>query len=88
MTTTDQQSPDGYGVRPVKQAIYIEQAGNLLSPFHDIPLRVANGGGELHMVVEIPRWTNAKFEVSFDCHEHGRIVSQQSRYREMRSLTP
>lgn len=38
-----------------------------ISPFHDIPLRA--GGKEINvfnMVVEVPRWTNAKMEVMTD----------------------
>lgn len=31
---------------------------------HDIPLYADNTGSVLNMVVEIPRWTNAKMEVS------------------------
>ena len=34
-----------------------------VSPFHDIPLYHDKEEGILNMVVEIPRWTNAKFEV-------------------------
>ena len=34
-----------------------------VSPFHDIPLFADRARGILNMVVEIPRWTNAKFEV-------------------------
>ena len=32
-----------------------------ISPFHDIPL--AAGSDTFHMVVEVPRWTNAKMEI-------------------------
>lgn len=34
-----------------------------MSPFHDIPLYASADGAVLNMVVEIPRWTNAKMEV-------------------------
>lgn len=34
-----------------------------VSPFHDIPLYHNKKNGVLNMVVEIPRWSNAKFEV-------------------------
>jgi hypothetical protein len=37
-----------------------------VSPFHDIPLYHDRGKGILNMVVEVPRWTNAKFEVWTD----------------------
>jgi nucleosome-remodeling factor subunit len=36
-----------------------------ISPFHDIPLNASQAGGRvLNMVVEIPRWSNAKMEIS------------------------
>ena len=34
-----------------------------MSPLHDIPLHADSTGSVLNMVVEIPRWTNAKMEV-------------------------
>ena len=34
-----------------------------MSPFHDIPLYADGTGSVVNMVVEIPRWTNAKMEV-------------------------
>jgi len=37
------------------------QTGNLISPFHDIPLK---NGDNFNMVVEIPRWSNAKMEIA------------------------
>lgn len=37
-----------------------------ISPWHDIPLFPAGGRarGEVHMVVEIPKWSRAKFEIA------------------------
>ncbi|KAF9778149.1 inorganic diphosphatase [Thelephora terrestris] len=46
--------------------VYPEQNGSVLSPFHDIPLFFDQNNGILNMVVEIPRWTNAKVEISKD----------------------
>lgn len=43
--------------------VYIEQDGQPISPFHDIPLYANQEQTILNMVVEIPRWTNAKLEV-------------------------
>ena len=45
--------------------MYIEESGSgkIVSPFHDIPLFADASGKVLNMVVEIPRWTNAKMEV-------------------------
>ena len=47
--------------------IYIEKDGVPVSPFHDIPLYANEQQTVLNMVVEIPRWTNAKMEVCFRC---------------------
>ncbi|CAK9436115.1 uncharacterized protein LODBEIA_P06730 [Lodderomyces beijingensis] len=38
--------------------------GKLLSYFHDIPLDLDLGTQEANFVCEIPRWSNAKFEIS------------------------
>lgn len=60
-----------YNVRKVAAAntfehrVYIEKDGIPVSPFHDIPLYANAEQTILNMVVEIPRWTNAKQEVSF-----------------------
>ncbi|XP_041508137.1 inorganic pyrophosphatase 2, mitochondrial isoform X2 [Microtus oregoni] len=39
-------------------------AGHYISAFHDIPLKVDSPKNLFNMVVEIPRWTNAKMEIS------------------------
>ncbi|OAQ72405.1 inorganic pyrophosphatase [Pochonia chlamydosporia 170] len=52
--------------------VYINQHSNvngqtvskIISPFHDIPLYANEEKTILNMVVEIPRWTNAKLEIS------------------------
>nr|GAT58991.1 gamma-tubulin RING complex protein [Mycena chlorophos] len=45
---------------------YIEQNGSVVSPFHDIPLFADQNNGIFNMIVEVPRWTNAKMEISKD----------------------
>ena len=40
-----------------------EKGDQYISPLHDIPLFADASGSVLNMVVEIPRWTNAKMEV-------------------------
>ena len=63
-------APSGYSVRKngapntLEHRIYIEKDGLPLSPFHDIPLYANEQQTVLNMIVEIPRWTNAKMEVS------------------------
>jgi inorganic pyrophosphatase len=58
-----------YSIRKVGQPytlehrVYIEKDGVPVSPFHDIPLYANAEQTILNMVVEIPRWTNAKQEV-------------------------
>jgi len=44
--------------------VYIEQNGSVVSPFHDIPLFADQNNGIFNMIVEVPRWTNAKMEIS------------------------
>jgi len=62
-----------YNLRKVAAAntlehrVYIEKDGVPVSPFHDIPLYANQEQTILNMVVEIPRWTNAKLEVRFFC---------------------
>lgn len=48
----------------LEHRVYIEKDGVPVSPFHDIPLFANQEQTILNMVVEIPRWTNAKLEVS------------------------
>ncbi|OBZ79771.1 Inorganic pyrophosphatase [Grifola frondosa] len=48
----------------LEHRVFIEQNGNVVSPFHDIPLFADQNNGILNMVVEVPRWTNAKMEIS------------------------
>ena len=48
----------------LEHRIYIEKDGVPLSPFHDIPLYANEQQTVLNMIVEIPRWTNAKQGVS------------------------
>jgi inorganic pyrophosphatase len=48
----------------LEHRIYIEKDGVPISPFHDIPLYANEAQTILNMVVEIPRWTNGKLEVS------------------------
>jgi len=44
--------------------LYIKNENGIISPFHDIPLLADNTGKVFNMVVEIPRWTNAKMEIN------------------------
>lgn len=41
-----------------------DQSGQLISPFHDIPLYQNETNHVFNLVVEIPRWTNAKMEIN------------------------
>lgn len=58
-----------YSVRKIgkpytlEHRIYVEKNGVPISPFHDVPLYANKEETILNMVVEIPRWTNAKQEV-------------------------
>ncbi|XP_045616116.1 inorganic pyrophosphatase isoform X1 [Procambarus clarkii] len=44
--------------------IYFQNENGPLSPFHDVPLFANEGNKIFNMVVEVPRWTNAKMEIS------------------------
>ncbi|KAK3337279.1 putative inorganic pyrophosphatase [Cercophora scortea] len=61
-----------YSIRKVgapntlEHRVYIEKDGVTVSPFHDIPLYANAEQTILNMIVEIPRWTNAKLEISKD----------------------
>jgi len=64
-------APNQYTARKIaapntlEHRIYIERDGMPVSPFHDIPLYANETHTVLNMIVEVPRWTNAKMEVSF-----------------------
>lgn len=73
-SSTPAPSPDpamSYSVRKIGAAntlehrVYIEKDGVPISPFHDIPLYANEQQTILNMIVEIPRWTNAKQEVRY-----------------------
>ncbi|KAL5086762.1 Inorganic pyrophosphatase [Trichoderma cf. simile WF8] len=46
--------------------IFVTRNGTSISPFHDIPLYYDAEDTILNMVVEIPRWTNNKLEITKD----------------------
>ncbi|NXP93436.1 IPYR pyrophosphatase, partial [Passerina amoena] len=61
----------GYGVEeragphsPEYRLFFKDGAGRYISPFHDIPMYADAGKNVFNMVVEVPRWTNAKMEIS------------------------
>lgn len=45
-------------------SIAANQNGKAISPLHDIPLHANDSQNVYNMVVEVPRWTNAKMEVN------------------------
>jgi len=44
--------------------VFVASDGVPVSPFHDVPLFHNEGNNIFNMVVEVPRWTNAKMEIS------------------------
>ncbi|KAK3554289.1 hypothetical protein QTP70_020155 [Hemibagrus guttatus] len=46
------------------RVFYKDQDGKYISPFHDIPIYADEAQNIFHMVVEVPRWTNAKMEIA------------------------
>ena len=69
-TMSSSTSAGGYTVRKsgaqntLEHRVYIEKDGVPVSAFHDVPLYANEQQTILNMIVEIPRWTNAKMEVS------------------------
>ena len=63
---------------------YLEKDGTPVSPFHDIPLYANEQQNVLNMIVEIPRWTNAKLEVqNIPCltgHHPSQLISRCRRF--------
>ncbi|KDE07534.1 inorganic pyrophosphatase [Microbotryum lychnidis-dioicae p1A1 Lamole] len=59
-----------YNIRQIGSAntleyrVFTEKDGKVISPFHDIPLFANDTKTVFNMIVEIPRWTNAKLEIS------------------------
>lgn len=45
-------------------AYYKNAAGEVISPWHDIPLWADEAAGVVNMVCEVPRWSNAKMEIN------------------------
>lgn len=43
---------------------YRNASGQAISPFHDIPMWADQANRIYNMVVEVPRWTNAKMEIA------------------------
>ncbi|KAL2154776.1 hypothetical protein VTH82DRAFT_3452 [Thermothelomyces myriococcoides] len=81
-------APSPYTVRKVgapytiDHRVYIEKDGVPISPFHDIPLYANQEQTILNMIVEIPRWTNAKLEISKD--EHLNPIKQDTKKGKLR----
>jgi inorganic pyrophosphatase len=69
MAQVGSKAPSQYTARKIaapntlEHRIYIEKDGVPVSPFHDIPLYANEQQTVLNMIVEVPRWTNAKMEV-------------------------
>lgn len=61
---------------------FIERDGTPISPWHDIPLYADEGHQILNMVVEIPRWTNAKFEVGSHSQRSIALCWSFNKYKE------
>ena len=77
-------APSAYQARKIgspntlEHRIFIEKDGVPISPFHDIPLYANEQQTILNMIVEVPRWTNAKMEVSFAAHPYNPYTASPS----------
>ncbi|XP_029832383.3 inorganic pyrophosphatase isoform X3 [Ixodes scapularis] len=58
-STVERGSPNSLDYR-----VYFRQGGKYISPFHDIPMFADPAKRVYNMVVEVPRWTNAKMEIA------------------------
>ncbi|XP_070544374.1 inorganic pyrophosphatase-like [Ptychodera flava] len=58
-TTVERGAPNSLDYR-----LYIKGANGFVSPFHDIPLHANAEKTVFNMVVEVPRWSNAKMEIA------------------------
>ncbi|XP_060820908.1 inorganic pyrophosphatase-like [Bombus pascuorum] len=58
-TTIERGAPNSIDYR-----IYFRNDTGPISPMHDIPLYADEDNKIVNMVVEIPRWTNAKMEIN------------------------
>lgn len=69
--------------------MYIEQNGTLISCLHDVPLFFDQNNGILNMIVEVPRWTNAKMEVSkVEAFNPVKQVARRGKLRYVRNSFP
>jgi len=50
----------------LEHRVFLEGPEGVVSPFHDIPLFADESKTILNFIVEVPRWTNAKMEISKD----------------------
>ncbi|XP_007890119.1 inorganic pyrophosphatase 2, mitochondrial isoform X3 [Callorhinchus milii] len=59
-----------------EERVYLKDAtGRYISPFHDVPLYAVNDQVLFNMVVEVPRWTNAKMETWEDPHHKDKTTN-------------
>lgn len=79
-----------FGVRKIgapntfEHRVYVEMNGQPVSAFHDVPLYADEQQTILNMIVEIPRWTNAKLEVSLSFQDNKTVLIRH-RYRKMKT---
>ncbi|OXU31176.1 hypothetical protein TSAR_009418 [Trichomalopsis sarcophagae] len=58
-TTVERGAPNSPEYR-----LFFQNENSPISPMHDIPLFADEANKTFHMVVEVPRWTNAKMEIN------------------------
>jgi len=57
--------------------VFIKDAEGPISPFHDIPLMADEGNKTFNVVIEVPRWTNAKMEIDTKSPLHPIVQDQK-----------
>lgn len=71
-----------YGCAPYWADVRLAKGGDVVSPLHDIPLWADKEKGICNMIVEIPRGTNAKLEITLD--EEGNAIKQDVKKGKLR----
>lgn len=66
MTTMSYSIVERGSLNTLEYKVYFADESGFISPFHDIPLYADVEKKIFNMVVEVPRWTNAKMEISKD----------------------
>ena len=74
------------GALRAEYRVFCDQGGQVLSFWHDIPLFATESKTTFNMVIEVPRWTNAKLEVRADLSSESSVLCHKSSSHTARGL--